>query len=543
MNSRFLLAALLLFTYSLGYGQSQSRSTMDAFRPSRSAKLTASPTPPRAPAPIGADRSVYARPYFGLDLGITSSAYYGGDNFFFPIFSVNDGIYSYARYDDLGSGIGWLLGGKIGFPLSEMIGVEGKLRYQTNYTTGKSSQTFTDASTGETATANNEYTLNLSSGSLLALLHVNLNKSLYIAGGLGFSSLMGNHFTETQKIDPNSTFSYIDQSTGQRTGIQVLSADNSGVDSTFTSSRTDIQLGVGTVIPLGTGSTLLDAEVLVSVPLTKLMQDSYIKDMNDFYGGLYGTPAMTSPSMLYATLTLGLRFPFGGGTNDVAVEDNSNTSSSSNSASTTIDADGKVALTGSVRDAKSGKSIDANMTVVDLTTNQVVATDRTDNDGNYSVKVKAPGSYSVTADADGYLFGTAFFQVDAEGRILKNHADIQLSEASTGRTRLLVFFDFNKADLQQNSFPELDRAVRLMKAVPSMQVEIAGYTDSVGTDAYNKDLSQRRANSVRDYLVKNGIQKSRITARGYGEDSPISTNDTEEGRADNRRVEFVVLKK
>jgi outer membrane protein OmpA-like peptidoglycan-associated protein len=543
MNSRFLLAALLLFTYSLGYGQSQSRSTMDAFRPSRSAKLTASPTPPRAPAPIGADRSVYARPYFGLDLGITSSAYYGGDNFFFPIFSVNDGIYSYARYDDLGSGIGWLLGGKIGFPLSEMIGVEGKLRYQTNYTTGKSSQTFTDASTGETATANNEYTLNLSSGSLLALLHVNLNKSLYIAGGLGFSSLMGNHFTETQKIDPNSTFSYIDQSTGQRTGIQVLSADNSGVDSTFTSSRTDIQLGVGTVIPLGTGSTLLDAEVLVSVPLTKLMQDSYIKDMNDFYGGLYGTPAMTSPSMLYATLTLGLRFPFGGGTNDVAVEDNSNTSSSSNSASTTIDADGKVALTGSVRDAKSGKSIDANMTVVDLTTNQVVATDRTDNDGNYSVKVKAPGSYSVTADADGYLFGTAFFQVDAERRILKNHADIQLSEASTGRTRLLVFFDFNKADLQQNSFPELDRAVRLMKAVPSMQVEIAGYTDSVGTDAYNKDLSQRRANSVRDYLVKNGIQKSRITARGYGEDSPISTNDTEEGRADNRRVEFVVLKK
>lgn len=544
MKRSYLLAALLLFIVSLGRGQSVSHSAISPFQPAHSVRLTAASTTPRVPAPaVGTDRSLFARPYFGLELGITSSAYFGGDNFFWPIYSVDDGVYSFASYSDLGSGIGWLLGGKIGFPLSDMIGVEGKLRYQTNYTTGTSSQTFTDASTGENTTAHNEYTLNLSSGTLLALLHVNVSNSIYVVGGLGFSSLMGNHFTETQTIDPNSTFSYIDQRTGQRIpGLTSLAADNSNVDSTFTSSRTDIQLGVGTVIPLGTGSTLLDAEVLLSVPLTKLLQDKYVKDVNDFYGGLYGTPAMTSPSMLYATLTLGLRFPFGGGTNDVAVEDNSSSSSVSNTNSP-LDADGKVALTGTVRDAKSGKAIDANMTVVDLTTNQVVATDRTDNDGNYSVKVKAPGSYSVTADADGYLFGTAFFQVDAQGRILKNHPDIQLSEASTGRTRLLVFFDFNKSDLQQRSFPELDRAVRLMKAVPSMQVEIAGYTDSVGTDAYNKDLSQRRANAVRDYLVKNGIPKSRISARGYGEDSPISTNDTEEGRADNRRVEFVVLKK
>ncbi|HEX5316565.1 MAG TPA: OmpA family protein, partial [Candidatus Kapabacteria bacterium] len=90
------------------------------------------------------------------------------------------------------------------------------------------------------------------------------------------------------------------------------------------------------------------------------------------------------------------------------------------------------------------------------------------------------------------------------------------------------------------SSPELNRAVELMKAVPAMKVEIAGYSDTIGTLSHNLDLSLRRANAVRDFLIQHGIDPNRITAHGYGPASPIATNVTDEGRAENRRVEFVV---
>jgi OmpA-OmpF porin, OOP family len=199
-------------------------------------------------------------------------------------------------------------------------------------------------------------------------------------------------------------------------------------------------------------------------------------------------------------------------------------------------------LSGRVVDNSGNPIDDAQVTVVDLNNNQVVATDETNN-GMYNVKVNTPGRYSVTADAPGYLFGSALFEVDKDGRILKSTGDIKLSPSADGRVRLLVFFDFDKATLQSASYPELNRAVALMKSNPNMQVEIAGFTDAQGTDAYNKDLSQRRANSVREYLVRQGIEANRLTAMGYGEANPVASNDTEDGRAENRRVEFVVRKR
>jgi OOP family OmpA-OmpF porin len=72
-------------------------------------------------------------------------------------------------------------------------------------------------------------------------------------------------------------------------------------------------------------------------------------------------------------------------------------------------------------------------------------------------------------------------------------------------------------------------------------VEVAGHTDSVGSEEYNQGLSERRANTVRDYLASKGINASRLTARGYGEGRPVASNDTSEGRQENRRVELVVL--
>ena len=106
-----------------------------------------------------------------------------------------------------------------------------------------------------------------------------------------------------------------------------------------------------------------------------------------------------------------------------------------------------------------------------------------------------------------------------------------------------VNFEFNKATLTADSKTVLDGVASGLKSDPQMKVELAGHTDSKGSDAYNKSLSQKRADSVKAYLVTQGIPASRLTAKGYGESKPVATNETDEGRAQNRRVEFRVLAK
>lgn len=106
-----------------------------------------------------------------------------------------------------------------------------------------------------------------------------------------------------------------------------------------------------------------------------------------------------------------------------------------------------------------------------------------------------------------------------------------------------VYFDFDKASIRPESEDELKMVIQVMKSNPGIKVEIAGHTDSKGSDAYNKDLSQRRANAVVDYLVnQGGIDRSRLIAKGYGEERPLASNDDErEGRELNRRTEFKVI--
>lgn len=102
-----------------------------------------------------------------------------------------------------------------------------------------------------------------------------------------------------------------------------------------------------------------------------------------------------------------------------------------------------------------------------------------------------------------------------------------------------VRFDNNKATLKPESLPVLDKAAVGLKDWGDVNIEVAGHTDSVGTDEHNMTLSQSRAEIVRDYLVGKGISADRISAKGYGESSPVADNATEEGRAKNRRVELI----
>lgn len=101
-----------------------------------------------------------------------------------------------------------------------------------------------------------------------------------------------------------------------------------------------------------------------------------------------------------------------------------------------------------------------------------------------------------------------------------------------------ITFKLNSDEILPSSFKLLDRAVGVLKEYPSLAIEIQGHTDNVGAAEYNLDLSQRRADSVRRYMVKQGADEKRITAVGYGLTQPLMSNDTPEGRAKNRRVEF-----
>jgi outer membrane protein OmpA-like peptidoglycan-associated protein len=103
-----------------------------------------------------------------------------------------------------------------------------------------------------------------------------------------------------------------------------------------------------------------------------------------------------------------------------------------------------------------------------------------------------------------------------------------------------INYDNNKASIDAASRPKLDEIVKLLKKFPEMQMSIRGHADNIGKKEYNDELSQKRAKGVYDYLVSKGINKSRLTYQGYGSSKPIATNDTEEGRYKNRRVEFEI---
>jgi outer membrane protein OmpA-like peptidoglycan-associated protein len=105
-----------------------------------------------------------------------------------------------------------------------------------------------------------------------------------------------------------------------------------------------------------------------------------------------------------------------------------------------------------------------------------------------------------------------------------------------------VNFDFDKATLRQDDIGTLDDDVATLKSWGDVDIEVAGHTDSMGSDAYNMNLSQQRAEAVRNFLIGKGVAENRLTAKGYGESQPVADNATDEGRFKNRRVELVPQK-
>lgn len=195
-----------------------------------------------------------------------------------------------------------------------------------------------------------------------------------------------------------------------------------------------------------------------------------------------------------------------------------------------------------VKDAKTKQIINADYTIVDLKNSKEIYNGRT-TAGTFFVNIEANKNYALNVQKEGYLFYSQNINL-IETSVTKPYEIIILLEPITVNNKLVlnnVFFDFDKADLKPSSFLELDKLANLLQKNPTVKIEISGHTDDKGDDKYNLLLSQKRAESVVNYLIQKGISKTRLTAKGYGKTQPVVPNDSEENKAKNRRTEVKVL--
>ena len=205
-----------------------------------------------------------------------------------------------------------------------------------------------------------------------------------------------------------------------------------------------------------------------------------------------------------------------------------------------------ILVKGIVRDSKTNEPIGARIVYERLSDGaEIGIMDSNPNNGEYEVMLPAGQLYGIRADAEGYVSineNLDLREFDADADRSTETKDLYLAPIETGVTVVLnnIFFDFDKSVLKSESFPELDRVVKLLNDRESITIDIAGHTDSIGAESYNLQLSKRRAEAVYNYLVEKGVSQDRIQVKYYGESQPISSNDTVEGRRDNRRVEFII---
>jgi outer membrane protein OmpA-like peptidoglycan-associated protein len=196
--------------------------------------------------------------------------------------------------------------------------------------------------------------------------------------------------------------------------------------------------------------------------------------------------------------------------------------------------DMKGTLKGKVTDRKTGELVKATISFADAQRPAIQA-----DAGTFSTELPV-GSYDLKIDAPGYVQQTSNVKID-KGETVERMFEM----VAKGMVLTLkgVYFEFAMASLKTESYPALMEAAQIMKDNPDIQVELQGHTDSLGSDAFNQKLSEKRAYAVMNWLVQfGGIDAKRITAKGYGESKPITSNDTDEGRQLNRRTDFVILK-
>ena len=209
-----------------------------------------------------------------------------------------------------------------------------------------------------------------------------------------------------------------------------------------------------------------------------------------------------------------------------------------------IEKKAKINLVVMASDLKTGDVIaNAGVTILQ-DTDSLSLSDTDPAEENFETQLPAPGYYYVNAKAEGYFAGKDSLAIPFVQEDTTIYKTLFLKPLEVGVSVRLnnIFFDFDKTVLRPESYPELDKVVTLLKENPGLYIEIGGHTDDKGSDDYNEELSQGRAEAVRSYITSNWIAAERVTAKGYGESKPEVPNDNDDNRQINRRVEFTILK-
>jgi outer membrane protein OmpA-like peptidoglycan-associated protein len=164
----------------------------------------------------------------------------------------------------------------------------------------------------------------------------------------------------------------------------------------------------------------------------------------------------------------------------------------------------------------------------------------TSNEGKCSVTLPSSDTYGIFYKLYGDTVKYKEITVPGGDRRLTYSLTLKYDDPKV-YTLKNVFFETGLSALRKESYPALNELVAALKSKIHLVIEIAGHTDNVGTAESNMKLSNDRANVVRDYLIKHGIEPKRVTAKGYGETQPVASNDTPDGRQQNRRTEVRII--
>lgn len=205
-----------------------------------------------------------------------------------------------------------------------------------------------------------------------------------------------------------------------------------------------------------------------------------------------------------------------------------------------------------VKDAVTTKKLaNAKIEVIDLNTNEIFSSSKTDASGSFLACLPMGGNYALNVNKEKYFFHSENFELLETSSLHEPYLlKIKLQPIPVEGTNEVVvksepivlknvFFESGSAELKKISLAELNYLKDLLIGNATLKIQINGHTDDVGTDSDNLTLSQNRAKSVQDYLIKEGIAADRLSYKGFGESQPIDTNDTEAGRKNNRRTEFI----
>lgn len=199
---------------------------------------------------------------------------------------------------------------------------------------------------------------------------------------------------------------------------------------------------------------------------------------------------------------------------------------------------------GHVIDKETKVRLNAKVDIIDNGTGKIVFSNTVDINQGFLVTLptgKSGKNYGISVESEGYIFYSENFDLIKKPGFKEYEKIVEMEKLKAGSVLTLrnVFFDFDKWDLKPESVRELDHAIEVLNTDKKIKIQIEGHTDSRGSDSYNQILSEKRCNSVKEYLINKGFDPARIVkVIGFGESKPIETNDTDEGRAQNRRVEF-----